>query len=243
MNIASLRLRRLITVVGVIAALALGFGSIKAAAAWTAASAPLTVTPVSVAAIQDRLVAEQTRSADMAARLESLAGQSAELTAALETAQARIVADTDQAKVLARALAAAKKKLAKLEASIAKARKATRRQVVMTRTKTVMSAGSTTRHGGDDEGGDDEGGDDSVAAAGASGGPRRRVCGCVHLLAGGGDRAPVCDGRAHRGRSRARRPRRDILGDGPTNWKPRSIKRRAPIRPPPGGTGACASAG
>ena len=46
MSITSMRLRRLITTVGVIAALVLGFGSIKAAAAWTAASAPLTVAPV-----------------------------------------------------------------------------------------------------------------------------------------------------------------------------------------------------
>ena len=65
MNITSMRLRRLITAVGVIAALVLGFGSIKAAAAWTAASAPLTVAPVPVAAIQDRLADEQARSADM----------------------------------------------------------------------------------------------------------------------------------------------------------------------------------
>ena len=41
MNITSLRWRRLLTTLGVVAALALGFGSIRAAAAWTAASAPI----------------------------------------------------------------------------------------------------------------------------------------------------------------------------------------------------------
>ena len=47
MSTKHLVLRRLVTVVGVVAVLALGFGSIRAASAWTAASAPLTVAPVS----------------------------------------------------------------------------------------------------------------------------------------------------------------------------------------------------
>ena len=42
-SIGALRVRRLVTVIGVIAALVVGYGSIRAAAAWTAASAPLTV--------------------------------------------------------------------------------------------------------------------------------------------------------------------------------------------------------
>ena len=62
MTITSLPLRRLLTTIGVIAALLLGFGSIRAAAAWTAASAPLTVAPVSVSALQDQLATEQARS-------------------------------------------------------------------------------------------------------------------------------------------------------------------------------------
>ena len=159
MNIMSLRLRRLITAVGVIAALVLGFGSIKAAAAWTAASAPLSVAPVQVSSIQDRLEVEQGRSADMTAQLQSLAAQSIEMTAALEAAQARIALDADNANALSKELKAAKAKLAKLEASIAKAKRAAaHRSVVVTKTKTVTATAAPTHHGDDDD--EHEGGDD-----------------------------------------------------------------------------------
>ena len=43
MTIASLRIRRSLTVVGAGAALILGFAAIQAASAWTAQAAPLTV--------------------------------------------------------------------------------------------------------------------------------------------------------------------------------------------------------
>ncbi len=159
MNITSLRLRRLLTTVGVVAALVLGFGSIKAAAAWTAAAAPLPVAPVAVSSIQDRLEAEQGRSVDMSTQLRSLAEQSIQMTAALEAAQARIVADAANAKALAKELKAAKAKLAKLEASIAKARQtAQQRQVTVVKTKTVTSTPAPTHHGDDDGEGPEDGG-------------------------------------------------------------------------------------
>ena len=160
MTVHSPRIRRLVTVVGVIAALLLGYGSIRAAAAWTAASAPLTVAPVSVTTLQDRLAVEQARSVDLRLQLQTLNTQSTELTAALEAAQAQITTDTDNATQLAKDLKAAKKKLAKLEASIAKARLAAQRPtVVVTKTRTVTSASS--HHGGeDDDEDDDHGGDD-----------------------------------------------------------------------------------
>ena len=149
MSIHAPRARRLATVVAVIAALVVGYGSIRAAAAWTAASAPLSVAPVPVAALQDRLVVEQVRSEDLQAQLETLTAQSTEMTAALEAAQSQIATDTDHANALAKELKDAKKKLAKLEASIAKARRAAQRStVVVTKTKTV-AAGSA--HHDDDE--------------------------------------------------------------------------------------------
>ena len=156
MTITSIRTRRLVTVVGVIAALLLGYGSIKAAAAWTAASAPLTVAPIPVAAIQDRLLVEQARSADLQTQLQALAAQSVEMTAALEAAQTRIATDTEHAKALAKELKDAKKKLAKLEASIAKAKRAAQRAgrrdededrhdlVVQARTTKTMTSTRTT---------------------------------------------------------------------------------------------------
>jgi chromosome segregation ATPase len=160
MTIHSPRIRRLVTVFGVVAALLLGLGSIRAAAAWTAASAPLTVAPVSVTTLQDRLAVEQARSVDLRLQLQTLNTQSTELTAALEAAQAQINLDTDHATQLAKDLKAAKQKLAKLEASIAKARQAARRPtVVVTTTRTVAS--SSSRHEDDDEDEDeDHGGDD-----------------------------------------------------------------------------------
>jgi chromosome segregation ATPase len=159
MTIQSPRIRRLVTVFGVIAALMIGFGSIRAAAAWTAASAPLTVAPVSVTKLQDRLAVEQARSVDLRLQLQTLTTQSTELTAALEAAQAQITSDTDHATQLAKDLKAAKQKLAKLEASIAKARQAAQRPtVVVTKTRTVAS--SSSRHEDEDEDEDDDGGDD-----------------------------------------------------------------------------------
>ena len=144
MKITSLRWRRLLTTVGVVAALALGFGSIRAAAAWTAASAPI---PVS--SIQDRLDQEMARSEGMRAQLDSLASQSTEMTTALEAAQARIAADTAHAKALAGELKAAKQKLAKLEASIAAAKAAAARSVATT-TRAAATA-APARHGDDGE--------------------------------------------------------------------------------------------
>ena len=81
------------------------------------------------------------------------------MTAALEAAQSQIVTDTDHANALAQELKDAKKKLAKLEASIAKAKRAAQRPtIVVTKTKTVAAS---SKHHDDDEGEDEhEGGDD-----------------------------------------------------------------------------------
>ena len=95
----------------------------------------------------------------MTAQLQSLATQSIQMTAALEAAQSRIAIDTQHAKDLAKQLKDAKKKLAKLEKSIAKAKQATHHTVVVTKTKTVSSPAPKS-HGDDGGGDDDEGGDD-----------------------------------------------------------------------------------
>ena len=150
MTITSLRWRRLLTTVGVVAALVLGFGSIRVAAAWTAASAPIGVAPIPVSSIQDRLDQEMARSESMRTQLDSLASQSTEMTAALEAAQARIATDTAHAKALADELKTAKQKLAKLEASIAKAKAAAARPVVTTKVVVAPATPAPTHHGDDD---------------------------------------------------------------------------------------------
>jgi DNA repair exonuclease SbcCD ATPase subunit len=117
----SLALRRILTVIGVTLATLVAVGTIRAAAAWTAASASLTVAPTSVATLQARLLDEQARSAALQQRLDALTTSSGDLASALEQARARIVADTANAADLSAQLAAAKGRLAKLDAAIARA--------------------------------------------------------------------------------------------------------------------------
>jgi DNA repair exonuclease SbcCD ATPase subunit len=117
----SLALRRILTAIGVTLAMLMAVGTIRAAAAWTAASASLTVAPTSVATLQARLLDEQARSATLQQRLDALTTSSGDLASALEQARARIVADTANAADLSAQLAAAKGRLAKLDAAIARA--------------------------------------------------------------------------------------------------------------------------
>ena len=71
----SLLVRRSVTIVGVALAIIVGFGTIRVAAAWTAASAPLVVAPTTAATLQGRLADEQTRSAALTDQLTALAVQ------------------------------------------------------------------------------------------------------------------------------------------------------------------------
>src|SRR4029079_7563797 len=116
-------LRRTATVVGVVAVMALGFGSIRAASAWTAASAPLSVAPVSVANLQADLADEHARSEALTQQLHELDARSLELETALTQANDRITSDTTHATDLEEQLADASAKLVKLESAIAKAKK------------------------------------------------------------------------------------------------------------------------
>jgi peptidoglycan hydrolase CwlO-like protein len=151
--------RRLATVAGVVAALVLGFGSIRAAAAWTAAAAPLTVTPESVASLQSQLADEQNRSAALRQQLDALASQSTELSGALKAARDRIGADASHAKELAAQLKTAKQRLAKLQATIAAANRAAQaRPATVTVVQTAPTPVPTISAGRGDDGGG--GGDD-----------------------------------------------------------------------------------
>jgi chromosome segregation ATPase len=118
-----LLVRRIVTLVGVIAVLALGVGSIRAAAAWTAASAPLTVAPITVSALETDLANERARSDALRVQLRSLDGHARDLERALAQAQSRVESDTAGATDLEDQLAAATAKLAKLEKAIAKAKR------------------------------------------------------------------------------------------------------------------------
>ena len=153
--------RRLATVAGVIAALVLGFGSIRAAAAWTAASAPLAVTPDSVAGLEGKLAAEQDRSAALQRQLDALASQSTDLASALEAARAQIGVDSGHARDLAAQLKTAKQRLTRLQAAIATANRAAQARAAAATTVVQVAAPSPATSAGG-AGGDDGGnfGDD-----------------------------------------------------------------------------------
>ena len=146
MSTMSTSSRRFLTVIAVAASLLIGFGAIRASAAWTEAAAPLPAAPVSVETLQGRLADESTRSADLLDQLRSLTGHADELSAALAAAQTRIADDDAHAAQLAKDLAAARKKLASLEDSIKKASQA--RLVSQTVTTRSTSAGSSHDDGG-----------------------------------------------------------------------------------------------
>lgn len=113
--------RRSLVIIGVVAALVLGATSIRLAAAWTADAAPLEVAPATLSSLQSALHQEQTRSAALEEQLKSIEGAASDLSAALTTAQGQVVTDTQTADALKADLAAARTKLAALEAQLARA--------------------------------------------------------------------------------------------------------------------------
>jgi chromosome segregation ATPase len=149
MSVASTSSRRILTVIAVAASLLLGFGAIRASAAWTAAAAPLAVSPVSAEQLKSRLVEESARSAVLVDRLTSLTSHANELASALAAAEARIGEDAAHAATLAKDLASAKKKLAELEKSIAQ----TRRSAVSA-PKPARTTKAESKPRGDDGNGD-----------------------------------------------------------------------------------------
>lgn len=120
-------LRRPLVVLGVALSLFLAVATVRAAAQWTAASAPLAIKPPSIEQLQSDLAAEQARSADLQGRLDGLTGDSANLVAALQAASDRIAADATQAAKLQASLKVAKTKLTALERSIRQAQAAAAR--------------------------------------------------------------------------------------------------------------------
>ena len=105
-------LRRATIVAAVALTLSIGGLAVRAAAVWTAASAPLTVAPESATGLAQQLADEQARSAALEQQLTALADQTTDLTAALQTASERIASDAQTAKTLRDKLAAARKRLA-----------------------------------------------------------------------------------------------------------------------------------
>lgn len=161
---SSLLLRRILTIAGVIAVMAVGVGSIRAAAAWTASAAPLTVAPVSIKALESSLADERARSAALQTQLVAIDLRSRALAAALDDAQARVVVDTGDADAISAQMAAASKKLAKVEAAIANAERSLKAtQAAARRQAAAVAAASSSAArpaGGEREDDDDHPEDD-----------------------------------------------------------------------------------
>lgn len=155
------RLRHPLVILGVVVSLFAGAATIRAAAAWTAASSPLAVEPPSIERLQADLAAEQARSADLQLQLDQLAAGSRDLVTALETARDRIATDAEQAQALQDSLAAAKDKLATLERTIRQARAAAAATVASApatgsaATSTLVAAGEDDGHEGEEREDDD----------------------------------------------------------------------------------------
>lgn len=114
----ALLIRRNLVIVGVMSALVLGGATVRAAAAWTAASAPLEQPPAALASIRDALAQERARSAALEQQLGDLTKASTDLAAALEAARAQVTADSGTASTLRASLAAAQAKLTQLQAAL-----------------------------------------------------------------------------------------------------------------------------
>ena len=80
---ANLAFRRNVVVLGVAAALGAGGATVRAAAMWTAASAPLTAPPASLSSIQNALEQEKARSAALEQQLKDLSAATTGLSDAL----------------------------------------------------------------------------------------------------------------------------------------------------------------
>lgn len=165
MTISSIPLRRSLTVVAVVAALILGGLSIKVAAAWTAASAPLAVAPVSLGDLEASLEAERARSAELQLELTTLQSRSEQLASALEQAVARVAADREGAAAVAERMAEANARLATLDVEIARAERSLAATLAKARSAAAAAAAPPTtrptaapRSGDDDDHEEEDGG-------------------------------------------------------------------------------------
>lgn len=144
-----LLIRRNLVVVGVASALVLGAATVRAAAVWTAASAPLERPPTALSSIRDALAQERDRSAALERQLADLTKASSDLAAALDAARSQVSTDATTAATLRASLAAAQAKLTQLEAALKAA------QAAQTTRVTAPAAPAPPPTGGGEGGHDD----------------------------------------------------------------------------------------
>ena len=115
---SNLTLRRSLVILATVASVFGGAVAIRAAAGWTASTAPLAA-PLDPAVLVARLQDEEAHADAIAQELAQVVDRSAELQDALTAAEAKAAADADSAAGLSARLAAAQKRLATLEKQLA----------------------------------------------------------------------------------------------------------------------------
>jgi septal ring factor EnvC (AmiA/AmiB activator) len=155
--------RRAIVLGATIAVVGMAIGTVRVAADWRAADAPLDVAPVGLDTINAQLVSEQERTGALTDEIGSVATQIADLQAALTAANGQVAGDTDSAESLQAALAAAQRKLKTLQGQLEAAQerlsalnRAAARQAALN--QVAKSSGGGDRDGDDDD--EDEHDDD-----------------------------------------------------------------------------------
>lgn len=163
--IRSLKLRRAVVALGVVASLLAGLVSIEVAAALTAAAAPPPAPPMSLSALQEALTAQQDRGDSLESQLVELNDLTASLSAALAGTKDHIDTQGKTAKELEKELKAAQGKLSKVQGLLdtAQARLAALRQAA----RGVASGGGS---GGNSGGGTKPKSTPKPATGGGSGG-------------------------------------------------------------------------
>ena len=111
---SSLTLRRSLVILATVASVFGGAVAIRAAAGWTASSAPLSAPP-DAASLVSQLRDEKARADAITQELTQVVDHAAQLQDALAAAKAKAEADAKAAAGLAGQLAAAQKRLAELE--------------------------------------------------------------------------------------------------------------------------------
>ena len=150
---SSLSRRRSVIAVSVVASLFVAAFTIRMAASWTAAAAPLDERPPDAAQLLAQLHDEESRASALADQLQGVTAQSDELRAALETAKDKAATDASTAEDLAAKLEQARAKLASLQAQLAATKPAvvTVTQAAPATTTTTSSGGYEDEHDGEDD--------------------------------------------------------------------------------------------
>ncbi len=110
--------RRALVLGATLAIIGVGVGTVKVAADWRAASAPLDTAPAGMSTINAQLVSETDRAGALTEQVTTVAGQIEDLRGAVAQAGDHVTGDTRSAEKLKADLEAAKQKLSTLQGQL-----------------------------------------------------------------------------------------------------------------------------